>query len=155
MTAPAATLAAEDLAVFAPIARHYFETVGGETPSFGEPSIELGEPRLAEFSGFIPVAGPVNGWVALTFGADLADELLTALNEPRRDGETRRDLAGEVASTIASNAREHFGKRLSVEPARATSEAVIPQDLEASPLIFLIPFTWRSRDAALLISLHP
>jgi len=145
--------AAEDLAVFAPMAHRYFETITGDAPAFGEPSLELGTPPLAHLSGFIPVGGSVNGWVALTFGTDMADELLESLDEPTHDEETRLDLIGEVASTIASNARAHFGKRLSIEPARATAGALMPGDLPAPPMIFHAPFVWRGRDAALLISL--
>jgi CheY-specific phosphatase CheX len=152
---PAPSLSAEDLAVFAPLAKRYFETISGDAPEFGESSIDLGEPELGMLTGFIPVEGPVHGWVAITFGTDLADEMLSVLEEPSRDEETRRDLAGEIVSTIASNARWHFGKHLTVKPAVATANASIPAELNASPLIFQVPFQWRAFNGALLISLTP
>lgn len=143
-----------DLAIFVELVSNCFTTVSGTTPVFGVSTIEVGLPLLFQYSGFIVVEGPLNGWICLSLPAAVADELLEALCEPNRDEEFRLDLAGEVAQTVAANAREQFGESLLVCPAVVTGDFTLAGTLLHSPLVLRMPFTWRDHDAQLLVSLN-
>jgi chemotaxis protein CheX len=143
-----------DLAVFVNLMCHCFETISGSVPILGGSSIEIGLPKLCAYSGFISVSGPLNGWVSLSIPGDLADSLLNIMNEPNRSEEYRLDLAGEIASTVASNARGHFGERLLVRPALVTTDDVLPDTLQQPPLVLKIPFTWNNHKGQLLIGIN-
>jgi chemotaxis protein CheX len=143
-----------DLAVFVELVSNCFTTVSGTTPVFGVSTIEVGLPLLFQYSGFIVVKGPLNGWICLSLPAAVADELLQALREPNHGEEYRLDLAGEVAQTVAANAREQFGETLEIYPAIVTGNFTLAETLLHSPLVLRLPFTWRDYDAQLLVSLN-
>lgn len=148
-------LTAPDLAVFVKLVSHCFATVSGTTPVFGASTIELGLPALFKYSGFIVVAGPLNGWICLSLPATVTDGLLEKLHEPCRDEIYRLDIAGEVAHTVAANARERFGKRLLVHPALVTGDSSLDRTLAPPPIILRLPFTWCNHAAQLLVGLNP
>jgi chemotaxis protein CheX len=148
------SLNASDLAVFVELVSNCFTTVSGTAPEFGDSTIELGLPSLFQYSGFIVVQGPLNGWICLSLPAAVADELLDALREPMHDEEYRLDLAGEVAQTVAANARLQFGETLQVFPAVVTGDSTLALTLSQPNLILRLPFAWRNHDAQLLVSLN-
>ncbi len=147
-------LTAPDLAVFVKLVSHCFTTVTGTTPVFGTSTIELKLPELFKYSGFIQVEGPLNGWICLSLPATVTDGLLEMLCEPIRDEIYRLDIAGEVAHTVAANARARFGKRLEVHPALVTNDGSLERSLVLPPLILRLPFTWREHTAQLLVGLN-
>ncbi len=144
-----------DLSIFIDLVSHYFLTVTGLKPMFGEASIELGSPDLYAYSGFIQVCGPLQGWICISHPEKFQDELLVSIAEPMQDEASRLDLVGEVASTIAANAREHFGQRLQIHPPLITGDASIATELVLPPLTYLLPYSWRDHKALLLIGLNP
>jgi chemotaxis protein CheX len=144
-------IAPTELAVFVKLVSHCFSTLSGSEPVIGTASIELDLPKLSNYSGFIQLQGPLNGWIGLSIPSDLADGLLDELKDPNHNDETRLDLAGEIASTVAANAREHFGERLLVHPALITSNGRLAPSLVQPPMVLQIPFTWRDHNAQLLI----
>lgn len=150
---PSPVLSASDLAVFVNLATKCLVTVSGVTPVFGASSIELGPLNLFKYSGFIVIEGPLNGWICLSLPEGVVDGLLEALNEPNGDEAYRLDITGEVAYTVAANARERFGERLLIHPALATGNCNIERSLVQPPLTFRLPFTWRDHSAQLLVGL--
>ncbi len=143
-----------DLAIFVKLISHCFKTISGHEPVFGSTSIEVGMPALYAYSGFINVEGPLNGWVSLSIPGLLADRLLDFFNEPAHDDEYRLDLAGEIASTVVANAREHFGQRLLVHPALVTRDDALPSPLQQPPMTLRLPFVWLDYQALLLVGIN-
>ncbi len=151
---PSPVLSAPDLAIFVKLVTHCFATVSGTSPVFGASTIELGPLALFKYSGFIVVQGPLNGWICLSLPTSVADGLLEMLCEPSRDEIYRLDIAGEVAQTVAANARERFGERLVIQPALVTGNSNIDQTLVQPPMTLRLPFTWRNHSAQLLVGLN-
>ena len=65
----------------------------------------------------------------------------------------RLDLIGEIANTLAGNARRHLGPDFHI-----STPKVISGDLDAaafglSPRCFILPFRWKSNVAELVISI--
>ena len=150
---PTSVLSASDLAVFVTLATKCITTISGTQPQFGESTIELGKLSLNKYSGFIKVEGPLNGWICLSLPPGVVDGLLESLSEPSGDEISRLDITGEVAYTVAANARERFGEKLLICPALATGDANMEKTLEQPPLTLRLPFTWRQYSAQLLIGL--
>lgn len=150
---PSPVLSASDLAVFVKLATKCIATVSGTPPVFGASTIELGPLTLFKYSGFIVIEGSLNGWICLSLPEGVVDGLLEALKEPSGDETYRLDITGEVAYTVAANARERFGERLLIRPALATGDGSIEKSLMQPPLTFRLPFTWRNHTAQLLVGL--
>jgi CheY-specific phosphatase CheX len=143
----------ESIVVFIKMMTRCLTTLSRVTPVFGDPSIELALPKLHQYSGFISVEGPINGWIGLSFPREFTDDLLSFIAEPSRDEDVRIDIAGEIANTVAANGREHFGRRLIIHPPLATGNGLIDPSLKESPMVLKIPFKWHGHPAILLISL--
>jgi hypothetical protein len=145
----------EDLGVFVALIRGYFKRVGGGNPEMLEPAIELRPPSRHEFTGYIPLSGSARGWIALSLPRPMLLALLKAIGEDLEGEDILRDLSGEVATTIVSNARAHFGPRLGVAPPTTThSDEPAPLFALGGP-VFHLPFTWKRHRAWLLIALEP
>lgn len=151
---PSPVLSASDLAVFVTLATKCITTISGTQPVFGASTIELGPLSLFKYSGFIKVEGPLNGWICLSLPPAVVDGLLEALSEPSGDEIYRLDITGEVAYTVAANARDRFGEKLLICPALATGDSNIDKSLEQPPMTLRLPFTWRDSAAQLLIGLR-
>ena len=151
---PSPVLSASDLAVFVKLATNCIATLSGTPPVFGASSIEIGQLSFFKYSGFIEVEGPLNGWICLSLPAGVVDGLLEALKEPPGDEIYRLDITGEVAYTVAANARARFGETLLIHPALATGDSCIDRTLEQPPMTLRLPFTWRNHTAQLLVGLR-
>jgi hypothetical protein len=151
---PSSVLSASDLAVFVNLTTNCIATVSGTPPVFGDSSIEIGQLTFFKYSGFIQVEGPLNGWICLSLPAGVVDGLLEALKEPPGDEVYRLDITGEVAFTVAANARARFGETLLIHPALATGDGCIEQTLEQPAMTLRMPFTWRNHTAQLLVGLR-
>lgn len=143
----------ESVGVFIKMMTRCLTTLSRVTPTFGDPSIELVLPRLYLYNGVISVEGPITGWIALSLTEDFTDDLLSFIFEPSREEEIRIDIAGEIANTIAANAREHFGKRLLIHPPLATGNGLIDPSLKQSSMFLKMPFKWHGHPAMILITL--
>ncbi len=143
-----------ELAVFIGTIGHYFQTVGGSLPDFHSPTLELNLPARLDCTGYMPVSGRLDGWIALSLPASLLRTLLTHMGEELHDEAAQLDLVAEITSTLTSNAREHFGEHLHVAPPLAALAADFPDELATPPLSFRLPFNWQGTDAFLLIALQ-
>jgi len=143
-----------ELAVFIGTIGHYFKTVGGALPDFLAPTLELALPAHLDCTGYMPVSGRLDGWIALSLPSGLLRALLSHMGEEQHDETAQLDLVAEIASTLTSNAREHFGEHLRVSPPLAAVANEFPDELTAPPLSFRLPFQWHGADAFLLIALQ-
>jgi hypothetical protein len=143
-----------ELAVFIGTIGRYFHIVGGALPDFHAPSLELSLPARLDCTGYMPVSGRLEGWIALSLPSTLLRALLHHMGEDQHDEAAQLDLVAEITSTLTSNAREHFGEHLRVAPPLAARASVFPEELQCPPLSFRLPFQWHGTDAFLLIALQ-
>jgi hypothetical protein len=156
VNASAASLSPErELAVFIDLIARYFQTVGGSAPVFLVPTLETALPPQLGCTGYMPVTGRLTGWIALSMPGALLCSLLDHIGENQHDEAAQLDLVAEMAGTITSNAREHFGERLCVNPPLAAAADDFPPELVPPALSFRLPFRWSGQDAYLLVALHP
>lgn len=139
--------------VFVEIIRHYFEKQTGRAAEVGSPF--LGEPDalpVQDFTGVIGISGNRRGCVYFTApGALLRDALLRSGESNVADANLA-DLAGEIANTIAGNARREFGRDFLISVpvvVRGRDQHIsVPRGVKA----YVIPFRWHKLDAALVVS---
>lgn len=122
---------------------------------------EVGTPFLSEvksqlglgFTGIIGISGQYRGCVYYSAPAELLREVLLRMGET--DGTTANlcDLAGEIANTVAGNARRDFGKDFMISVpvvVHGGSEQIsLPADLRA----VVVPLKWRKHQSVLVVAI--
>ena len=141
-----------DLGVFIGIVRDYFTTVGGSAAELLNPTLEWITPARLDTTGYIPVAGGLNGWIGVSLPDSMLRGLLERIGEPRHDDEACRDFAAEMTSVITGNARAHFGPRLRLSPPVAARHDDPPPDLPQPRMSLKLPFRWQGDHGFLLVA---
>lgn len=141
-----------DLRVFVDGAQRWFDQF--DTP------VEIGTPWLTDapagelqaFTGLIAVTGAFRGCVYFTAPEAMLRTMLVALGEPGGPPELLSDLCGEVANTLAGNARRELGSGFGISvPVVFRGE---PAALRVPPGLhtFVIPLVWQRMRAAVVVS---
>lgn len=143
-----------DLRVFADAVRHYFSQLGSEKAeirtSFLQDSASV---PVYDFTGIIRVGGDYSGQVRVSASRRLVLYLLQLNHAPDDSTEACLDAVGELANTLAGNARRHYGERLDV----SVPEAYIgsgPHDLSRQRLM-VIMVDWKQYGLAVLVDMSP
>jgi chemotaxis protein CheX len=137
-----------DLKLFVDIVSNYFSTIVREAPAFGEPIIEFTPPKLFEYSGFIQISGSDDGCVYLTMPKSFASAFLRRTGERDENDALLSDLVGEMASTVASNARERFGSQFRISvPRTLIGGHTLPFSVPGTR--FVLPIRWNGQTAQL------
>jgi chemotaxis protein CheX len=133
---------------------HYFEVAAQQPASVGSPYLMAsGELELHEYTGVIAVSGRRDGIVCFTAPRGMLTVLLMRMNESDVSHENICDVVGEVANTIAGNARRDFGNQFMISvPTVLTGGGNKPQ-LPAGGRPMVIPINWRSHSARLVVAL--
>ena len=144
----------QDVTVFIEAVMNYFEQVSNDRAEVDTPYLRGSEDVALDFTGVIGISGPQRGVVLFTSDADQLTALLRGMGEPDLSFDNLGDLCGEVANTIAGNARRVFGGDFVISvPAVLWGERgrnALPQ-YEKS---FVVPITWRQYQSRLVISLE-
>ena len=141
----------EKLQVFLDGVQKYFaQMIAGEELVVGTPYlIENKIPSAKDFTGVIAISV-----VYFTAPKELLERLLVLIGEKDTSEALMVDLVGEVANTIAGNARSEFGEEFEISVPivlrGAPDEILLPRKDRS----FVIPITWRNRGAAIVISLR-
>lgn len=143
------------LKVFVDGTVRYFEQAGDRPAEVGSPYLIGNSATVAkDFTGIIGVSGKYRGSVYFTADRAMLRVLLMALGETDTSHENLCDLVGEIANTLAGNARQKFGKGFMISvPVVIVGEPekiVVPEHLRS----FVIPIKWRSYEAALVVSVE-
>lgn len=136
-------------------ASRYFAQSADKVVKIGTPFlIENTRPTVFDFTGVIQVSGVYSGLVYFTAPRILLTHLLMSLGEYDTSNENILDIAGEVANTLAGNARSEFGSdfKISVPSLLDTSSQKLV--LPVGKRSYSIPVYWRSYSAAVVVCLH-
>src|SRR5487761_137775 len=143
----------EELKTFVDGTTNYFEVAAQQPATIGSPYLMEGAPAVHDYTGVISISGKREGVVYFTAPRALLTVLLMKMQENDFSHETMRDLVGEVANTISGNARRDFGREfvISVPSVLSGDKPDIPS--KPGSRSFIIPITWRSHSAKLIVSL--
>ena len=144
-----------EVGVFIDGVLNYFSTSVQQGALCGTPHLALTEkPELADYTGIIQVSGMRSGLVAFTAPKSMLSVMLMRMQETDMSHENLSDLAGEIANTLAGNARREFGQQFQISvpvlhPDRATA---LPYPTASRPIV--IPIDWRNYHARLIVCLN-
>jgi len=144
----------EEIKVFIDGVVRYFERVTGERAEVDLPYLKGEDSVALDFTGVIGISGRHRGVVYFTSGAEQLTELLRRLGETEIGISDHEDLVGEVANTIAGNARQYFGSEFLISVPTVLfgrpEKISFPRHLKN----VVIPITWRSHRSYLIICLE-
>lgn len=134
---------------------HYFAHTTDKDVKVGTPFlINNNQPEAMDYTGIIGVSGPTRGCVYFTAPSILLKHLLMSIGEPDTSQENLVDLVGEVANTLSGYVRREFGKEFMISVPiiidGAPSAIHLPQHLRS----YVIPITWKSYSASVVICLQ-
>jgi chemotaxis protein CheX len=144
----------ENLQIFIDAIIRYFGYTTDKDVVVGTPYLEENRsPMALDYTGIIGVAGPIKGCVYVTAPRILLTHLLLSSGESDTSEENIIDLIGELANTISGNARRELGKDFMISVPLviegAPSHIHLPQEQRS----YVIPLSWKSYQAAVVISL--
>lgn len=144
----------EEIKVFIDGVVRYFEKVTGEPAQVDAPYLKGEDSVTLDFTGVIGISGRHRGAVYFTSGSEQLTDLLRRLGETEVGFAEHEDLVGEVANTIAGNARQYFGSEFLISVPIVLfgrpDKISFPRHLKS----FVIPITWRSHRSYLIICLE-
>lgn len=144
-----------EVQVFINGAKRYFDTITESIPEIGTPYLtsQEGIPVL-DYTGIIGVSGTRKGCVMISAPRIMLHHLLMSAGERQIDEEMVQDSVGELANTIAGNARAEFGSGFMISVpvvVKGKPEGIkIPKQLRA----FNIPVQWKSYALSLTVCLE-
>lgn len=144
----------DKLDVFVEGVKRYFEQIADEELTIGTAYLVPNESPVAQdYTGVIAISGEYKGVVYFTAPRDLLERMLIWMGEKNLSEEYLTDLVGEVANTIAGNARSELGEEFEISVPivlrGAPNEILLPRRDRS----FLVPLTWRKKDAAIVVAL--
>lgn len=141
--------------VFIDSVANYFRQLQDEDIVISTPYLnENHTPIVSDYTGVIGITGNNKGLVYFTAPKPLLEKMLTVMQESDNGEDNLVDLVGEVANTVAGNARSHFGPDFNISVPfvfRGQPESInIPKDRYS----FVIPLEWKGQMAAIVIYLQ-
>lgn len=143
-----------DTRVFIDAVSHYFKHLSGEPAVIR--SAYLADKQLPrfDFTGLISLTGRFRGSVYFSATSTMATKLLLAIHETDTGKSNLLDIVGEVANTIAGNARKHYGAGLEI----STPITIFGHSDEVRAAVrarpFAIELQWQQSEGVVVVDLE-
>lgn len=145
-----------DISIFFEAVDHYFSQITQDAVEVqGAYLAERGRPpAMFDFTGVIGVTGDYLGCICFSAPRPMIRHLLVAMHEIDQSDENLLDAVGEVANTIAGNARKHFGEKMEISVPIAM--AGVPDRIKASARArpYVIQISWKHYEAVLIVDVE-
>ncbi|MFZ2843586.1 chemotaxis protein CheX [Psychrobacter sp.] len=145
----------QKLQIFVSIITNYFNQFGNEELIVDTPYLlENQQPKVHDYTGVIGISGVQKGVVYFSATSALLDSILDSMGETDKSEDNLVDLAGEVANTIAGNARTEFGSEFHISVPlvfKGSPQSII---LPKSGRSFIIPVSWRGQIGEIVVCLQ-
>jgi chemotaxis protein CheX len=154
-------LTAAELQVITDAAQTYFKRLTREAARVSAAFLgERGALPEFDYTGLIQVSGAYRGCVYFTAPKMMMRFLLLSVGETLQGDDIYMDAAGEIANTIAGNARKHFGEKMEISVPTILKGAAL-EDLSKSGALqilrlrpMVINIQWQAMAAALVVDLE-
>lgn len=145
----------EEIKVFTDAVSHYFGQLTREPAAVRGAYLEReGEATpVYDFSGRIEITGMFRGSVTVSAPRAMIRHLLVALHETDQSEDNLRDTVGELANTLAGNARKYFGENMEIS-VPVTAVGAIPGSDAARDRPYVIMVNWKSYNASLVVDIE-
>ena len=111
-------------------------------------------PPTFDYTGLINVSGRYRGSIYFSAPRITVRRLLYAMHESQHTDEILLDTVGEIANTLAGNARRHFGEfmQISVPATIAGAPRSIASNSRTRPYVIMVD--WNQNKASLVVDLE-
>lgn len=145
----------QKLQIFLKIITNYFNQFGSEELVVDTPYLlENKQPKVHDYTGVIGISGVQKGVVYFSATREILSRILDSMGEPDKSEDNFVDLAGEVANTIAGNARNEFGPEFHISVPLvfkgSPQSIILPKDERS----FIIPVTWQGQVGEIVVCLQ-
>lgn len=146
---------AEKLGVFASSVMAFFTQIGEKLTDIDTPYLNANSTPVGyDYSGVINITGPLQGSVYVSAPSGMLRAMVGVMGEPDTSIGIMKDLIGEIANTVAGNARSEFGPEFIISPPKVVDGAPGFNYLSKDRRSYIIPFHWRGHDAVIGICLN-
>ena len=147
------TLNEEELKLFVEAVRRYFKVTTGQEPQITSAFLATGDVEVHDFSGIVTFSGSHNGHVIVSMPPKLLRELLLLQHETDLSDGNLLDAVGEIANTLAGNARQVLGNRLEISvPVKLQGSAGIRARVRKHP--YAITMRWNRQPALVCVDME-
>lgn len=141
---------AEKLSVFVSSVMAFFGQIGETLTDIDTPYLHSNASPIGyDYSGVIRITGPLQGSVYVSAPSTMLRTLLSVMGEPDSSLTIMKDLIGEIANTLAGNARTEFGPDFIISTPQVVDGAPGHNYLPKERRSYIIPFHWRGYDAVI------
>ena len=149
-----ADISETDARIFVDAVTHYFAQLTGEAAEIRSAYLANQALPRFDYTGLISFSGQFRGSVYFSATSMMTARLLLAMRETDTCSSNLLDIVGEVANTIAGNARKHFGAGLEIStPLTIFGHSdQIKSAVRARP--YAIELQWQRSEAVVLVDLE-
>ncbi len=145
----------QDLQIFLDIISNYFNQLGVEELVIDTAYLLKGnKPKIFDYTSIITISGARSGVVHFSATRELLYSILKNMGETDSSEAIYLDLTGEVANTIAGNARKAFGSEFNISVPSVSNSSLTNRLLANEERSFIIPITWLSQVGEILVFLQ-
>lgn len=143
----------DDLQVFVDGATSFFDTnLGKGELQVGRPSLQAADSAMFyEYTGVINIFGDRVGRVYFSSPMSLITSLLEAMGETDIDDDLIMDVVGEIANSIAGNAREHYGSGFCLSIPTVLKEGEVNLQAIKTCESYVIPLDWKESRSSVAV----
>lgn len=146
-------LSEDDLRLFVDAIRHYFDVTTRMSPQITSAFLGTETIESHEFNGIVSFSGKYSGQVIVSMPATPLRELLLLQKESDLSDANLLDAVGEIANTLAGNARKQLGSGLHISvPTRLRGAPDAQAQTRRHP--YCITLKWNSYPALVCVDLR-
>ena len=148
-----ATLSETDLRLFVDSIKNYLQVTTRQEPQITSAFLGTGDVQGFEFNGIVAFSGSYNGQVVVSMPAKMLRELLLLQQETDLSDGNLLDAVGEIANTLAGNARKTLGSGLTISvPVKIQGAPSIKTRVRKHP--FVITLRWNRHEAMVCVDME-
>lgn len=142
-----------ELTLFVDSVRTYFRVTTKQEPQITSAYLGMRDVQGFEFNGLVNFSGSYCGHILVSMPAPLLRELLLMQHETDLNDGNLLDAAGEVANTLAGNARQTIGPDLQISvPVKLQGIAGLRARVRERP--YVITLNWNHQPALVFIDME-
>lgn len=146
---------AEKLNVFIDSVTHFFKQIKHDAAQVDTPFInENSSPLAYDYTGIISITGPIEGCVYVSSESPMLRSILKLMGENNTSLGMMKDLIGELANTVAGNARKEFGAEFIISTPVIVEGMPSVQYLPKGRHCYIIPVNWEKHKTLIGICLN-
>lgn len=147
-----ATLNETDLKLFVDSIRTYLKVTTRQEPQITSAFLGTEDLEGFEFNGIVTFSGSHNGHVVVSMPARLVREILLLQHETDLRDSNLLDAVGEIANTLAGNARKSLGSKLDISvPVKVQGLNSIKARVRKHP--YVITLRWNHYEAMVCVDM--